>query len=213
MSVKFNKSGIIDASGIEVGENLLLKTNQGTTYWNWSGNGGTRTLTSTPDGGVKMVATAAANSGSWSVFGYQDNNIRNVLRANTNYTCSVDIKPPVNATMRLSFLNGNGTQGMTTAVDCAVVANKWNHAIWHFRTNTSLTVDTQEVYITGIASTVAGYEVYFKNLKIELGDNATPWIPNQADYGFVPTFHGFAESGDMMKVYSNHIETNEFIEF
>lgn len=53
--------------------------------------------------------------------------------------------------------------------------------------------------VVGIAR-VAGNNIYY-----DIGD---------ADaMSTIPTFHGFAEQGNMMKVYENYITTTEFIEY
>lgn len=53
--------------------------------------------------------------------------------------------------------------------------------------------------VVGIAR-VAGNNIYY-----EIGDADTT--------STIPTFHGFAEQGNMMKVYDGYITTTEFIEY
>lgn len=51
------------------------------------------------------------------------------------------------------------------------------------------------------------------NIKCELGNHATPWIPNPNDQIYVGSNHGFIEQDNIMKTYPNFIQTNEFIEY
>lgn len=164
------------------GENLLRNTNTGATYWYWSGNGGTRTATATEDGGVKLTAVAAANSGSWSVIEYDDRDFKTLLKPSTIYTASLDIYPPCSTNFGFTVLNGNGTEGLTTAtVYCPIKEGRWNHCEWTFTTKDTLTMSNQIIYMTGISPTIQGYEIYLKNIKVEEGSRATPWTPNPAD--------------------------------
>ena len=39
------------------------------------------------------------------------------------------------------------------------------------------------------------------------------WTQNEDDYGYVGNTFGFIEDGDLMRMYDEHIETAEFIEY
>lgn len=168
------------------GDNMLRNTNTGATYWYWSGNGGSRTVTATDDGGVKLTAVTAANSGSWSVIQYNDSNFKTILKPSTTYTASLDVYPPIStSTFRFSIRDGNALNNLVAAdIDCAIEKDKWNHCKWTFTTKDTLTMSSQIVYITGIPSTVQGYEIFLKNIKVEEGSSDTPWIPNQSDTAY-----------------------------
>jgi hypothetical protein len=49
--------------------------------------------------------------------------------------------------------------------------------------------------------------------KLEIGNVPTFWIPNESDFNDNYSNHGIIENGNQMKVYSSHIETNNFIEY
>lgn len=106
-----------------------------------------------------------------------------MLKPSTTYTASLDIYPPYStSTFRFSIKNGNALESLVISEpDCAIQKDKWNHCEWAFTTKDTLTMSSQIVYMTGIPSTVQGYEIYLKNIKVEEGSKATPWIPAPTD--------------------------------
>ena len=54
--------------------------------------------------------------------------------------------------------------------------------------------------------------MYIEKWKLEKGSIPTPWCMSGEDDGVGPA-HGFFETGDMMKIYSDCISATEFIEY
>lgn len=74
----------------------------------------------------------------------------------------------------------------------------------------------QDNYIEFYTGYGSGNVFSISNLKIELGSQATPWIMNENDWGFVGNDHGFIErfKGEHpMSVYEGHYEMDEIIEY
>ncbi len=51
------------------------------------------------------------------------------------------------------------------------------------------------------------------NLKMELGTKATPWCENSADESYFSPEYGFNEENHTAKIFQNHIQANEIIEY
>lgn len=74
----------------------------------------------------------------------------------------------------------------------------------------------QDNYIEFYTGYGSGNVFSISNLKIELGSHATPWTMNENDWGFVGNDHGFIErfNGEHpMSVYEGHYEMDEIIEY
>lgn len=48
--------------------------------------------------------------------------------------------------------------------------------------------------------------------KLEINSTATPWTLH-SDEGYTESDHGFIEQGNIMSMYPEYIQTNEFIEY
>ena len=175
-------------------ENLVTGSNTNSTSTNkWfghssvGGNASTIEVDETGTNCVKVTRDSTAQS-SWDFLSY-DALLRNQLKTNTTYTLSFDAKPSVDGTITLNgFMNGNATNNMTTSVvqvQSNLLANKWNHCVYHCTTLNSfdgITISGQIVYLLRSASLKGvNTTVLFKNIKVEEGEIDTPWVPNSAD--------------------------------
>ena len=77
-------------------------------------------------------------------------------------------------------------------------------------TNSFLNIYNSVGYVAGTLNMKIGA------WKLEKGSIATPWCMNPSDAGYVGNHHGFIERSGVAipaSFYTNHIETNEFIEY
>ena len=165
------------------GRNLLTKTNQGKTNWSWKiSSGGTTAEDYNVDGvnAVKLTRTADA-SASWDYIQYQGL-LRNLIEPGTEYTLSFDVKPSVDVTFWASLKRGDGGSKLTNeAAMNKATANKWTKVSCVLTTNTTLPDDlSQVVYLSGMP-TASGNWLIIKNIKLEKGNIATDYSPNEAD--------------------------------
>lgn len=196
MAVSFNKSGIINASGNEIGKNLIIDSLNKTVSHLQSGNeyiaidlgqsymdipSGT-TVTISFDLEIKYVT----QSTYFQVYNTNNKGPKQISGVNigTQVFGGATVGDTINKRVSLT----------TTIVD---------------RTSPTATKNYMEFYSTYNTGNV--FKV--SNLKMELGSVATPWIPNESDYGYIGNTFAFIESGDKMSVYPNHIQTPEFIEY
>lgn len=76
------------------------------------------------------------------------------------------------------------------------------------------TVTTDNNYIEFYSYYGSGNVFAVSNIKCELGDVVTPWIPNPADADYIDYCDwGYVETGNNLKVYNTKILANEFIEY
>lgn len=165
-------------------DNLLRNTNKGKTHWVWSGNGGSRSFEDYEGIGVKITTVAAANSGSWSVVGYDDGQIKNHILPNTKYTLSFDACFPNSGVIACEIMDGNATHTMTSRAYLDVTKDKWEHFSCVLTSVSTIEVSNQLIYMSvgNVApTTTVGISVYFKNIKLEIGEKATPWAPHPND--------------------------------
>lgn len=115
------------------------------------------------------------------------------LSANTTYTYSAWIKCNQNVNLNFtslghfSVINNASTASDKTHEDVvaqriyrpsSVIANKWTKISITFTTN-ALDGSTFGVYPK--YNLGATYELFIRDMKLELGDTPTPWLPNSAD--------------------------------
>lgn len=174
--------------------NLVTGSNTSSTSTNkWVGHsavGGNISTIELDETGIYCVKIARDNTtqSSWDFVSY-DNLLRNTIKPATIYTVSFDCKPSVNGSMGLTgFVQGNATNYMTnstTTIQGTCIANQWNHMIYQCKTINSfdnITIGSQVVYFSRSASLKGtNVTVLFKNIKVEEGSVATPWIPATSD--------------------------------
>lgn len=166
------------------GRNLLTKTNQGKTNWSWAiSSGGAIAENYDVDGvnAVKLTRTIDS-SVSWSYIQYQGL-LRNLIEPNTQYTLSFDVKPNVNAYFTATLMQGDAQNRLTNSVDMGTaLADVWTRISCVLTSVVTLpeSVVSQVVYLQGMP-TANGNTVMFKNIKLEKGNIATDYSPNEAD--------------------------------
>jgi len=165
------------------GRNLLTKTNQGKTNWSWAiSSGGTTAENYDVDGvnAVKLTRTKDSPS-SWDYIRYQGL-LRNLIEPDTKYTLSFDVKPSVDVTFTASLRRGDSGAPLTNSTTMnKATANQWNKVSCVLTSKATLPDDlSQVVYLSGMP-TANGNTVMFKNIKLEKGNIATDYSPNEAD--------------------------------
>lgn len=165
------------------GRNLLTKTNQGKTNWGWTiSSGGTTAENYDVDGvnAVKLTRTSDS-SVTWSYIQY-NGLIRKLIEPDTKYTLSFDVKPSVDVTFEASLKRGDSGGKLTNSVTMnKATANQWNKVSCVLTSNTTLPDDlSQVVYLQGMP-TANGNWLIIKNIKLEKGNIATDYSPNEAD--------------------------------
>lgn len=165
------------------GRNLLTKTNQGKTNWSWAiSSGGTTAENYDVDGvnAVKLTRTKDSPS-SWDYIQYQGL-LRNLIEPDTKYTLSFDVKPSVDVTFEASLRRGDSGAPLTNSTTMnKATANQWTKVSCVLTSKATLPDDlSQVVYLQGMPTT-NGNTVIFKNIKLEKGNIATDYSPNEAD--------------------------------
>lgn len=220
MAVSFNKTGIINASGNEIGKNYMPKSldmalgSSSPTLGRWR-NAGTSTMTKSR---VQIYP---------NIYGFQNEGIQTAndgscygidsfpMEPSTQYTISLDARIISGTEGYAGFAIHNCTfgDGSHTKIDkgyrVTPLTTDWTRCWLTFTTNTNA---TRNIYI-GITTGDTSVTTQMCKVKLELGSTATPWIPNESDWGYTGNTFAFIESGDKMSVYPNHIQTPEFIEY
>ena len=171
-----------DAAGsISVGgRNLLVKTNQGITNWDWTMSNGDKSVEEVNIDGIRAVkltkGTKTANTG-WNYIQYRGL-LRKLIRPNTKYTLSFDVKPSVDVSFSATLMRGNRKAELTdTVLMNKALANQWTKVSCVLTSKETLPGDlNQVVYLTGMPTTNGNW-VIIKNIKLEEGDIPTQWTP------------------------------------
>lgn len=165
------------------GRNLLSKTNQGKTNWKWSVSSGGTTAEDYNIDGVKAVKLTRTSDSSvaWHYISYTGL-IRKLIEPDTKYTLSFDVKPSVDVTFTVGLKRGDGGSKLTNEVTMnKATANQWTKVSCVLTSKATLPDDlSQVVYLSGMP-TANGNTVMFKNIKLEKGNIATDYSPNEAD--------------------------------
>ena len=171
-----------DAAGsISVGgRNLLVKTNQGITNWDWTMSNGDKSVEEVNIDGIRAVkltkGTKTANTG-WNYIQYRGL-LRKLIRPNTKYTLSFDVKPSVDVSFSATLMRGNRKAELTdTVLMNKALANQWTKVSCVLTSKETLSGDlNQVVYLAGMPTTNGNW-VIIKNIKLEEGDIPTQWTP------------------------------------
>lgn len=169
------------AGSISVGgRNLLVKTNQGITNWDWTMSNGDKSVEEVNIDGIRAVkltkGTKTANTG-WNYIQYRGL-LRKLIRPNTKYTLSFDVKPSVDVSFSATLIRGNRQAELTdTVLMNKALANQWTKVSCVLTSKETLSDDlNQVVYLAGMPTTNGNW-VIIKNIKLEEGDIPTQWTP------------------------------------
>lgn len=169
------------AGSISVGgRNLLVKTNQGITNWDWTMSNGDKSVEEVNIDGIRAVkltkGTKTANTG-WNYIQYRGL-LRKLIRPNTKYTLSFDVKPSVDVSFSATLIRGNRQAELTdTVLMNKALANQWTKVSCVLTSKETLSGDlNQVVYLAGMPTTNGNW-VIIKNIKLEEGNIPTQWTP------------------------------------
>ena len=168
------------------GRNLLTKTNQGKTGWNWVMQVGDKTIESVSSEGINAVkltkGTATVQSG-YSVI-YCSGVLSKLIESDTQYVLSFDVYPSVNVTFKATLMDSDSSDRLTTVATMnAAAANKWTKVscILTRLKNLPANIGGQVIYLTGMSSANSASYI-IKNIKLEKGNIPTDWTPAPEDY-------------------------------
>lgn len=169
------------AGSISVGgRNLLVKTNQGITNWDWRLSDGDKSVEEVKVDGIRAVklikGSTTANTG-WNYIIYQGL-LRKLIRPNTQYVLSFDVKPSVDVIFNVSLRRPDFKAELTDFVPVnKAFANQWTKVSCVLTTKPTLPDDlTQGVYLKDMPTTNGNWLV-IKNIKLEEGNIPTDWTP------------------------------------
>ena len=169
------------AGSISVGgRNLLVKTNQGTTNWDWLMSDGDKSVEEVKIDGVRAVklikGTKTANTG-WNYIRY-NGLLRNLIKPNTKYVLSFDVKPSIDVTLNAMLARGDWNEQLTDYIPMnKALANQWTKVSCVLTSKETLPDDlNQVVYLDGMPTTNGNWLV-IKNIKLEEGNIPTDWTP------------------------------------
>lgn len=169
------------AGSISVGgRNLLVKTNQGITNWDWSLSDGDKSVEEVNIDGVRAVkltkGTTTANTG-WNYIQY-NGLLRELIQPKSKYVLSFDVKPSVDVTFYTTLTQGDFKEALTDTVAMTkALANQWNKVSCVLTSKETLpNITWQLVHLSGMPTTNGNW-VIIKNIKLEEGDIPTQWTP------------------------------------
>lgn len=166
--------------------NLLSGTNQGKTNWGYSFQNGEKSVDSivTEDGinAVKLTCTVASTGWQFTYYAI-DKSILDIIKPNTAYTVSFDIKSNFSFAGSIGIGRGNATLWWVPLTGgLRYDGNEtWQRINFVLHTNglPDYANEKPVLYITGLGK--VGY-VIIKNLKLEIGNNPKPyWTPAWED--------------------------------
>lgn len=163
------------------GRNLLVKTNQGATYWTISHENGNYSRESITWLGVNAVKMSCSKrSTGWRIYLYDILFEQfNKLKPGGSYVLSYDTDGGSSANF-LGLLSANGLNSIEkTHSQTAVKTSYGYHYTIKIVLKDTLTWSNQCVYLENNLG--SGESVIIANIKLEEGNKATPWTPAPED--------------------------------
>lgn len=162
------------------GRNLLVKTNQGITNWDWAMSDGDKSFEEVNVDGIRAVkltkGTIAANT-SWNCICY-NGLLRKLIKPNTKYTLSFDVMPSVDVSFNAMLARLDCNEQLTDYIPMNKAnANQWTKVSCVLTSKETLPDDlNQVVYLSGMPTTNGNWLI-IKNIKLEEGNIPTDWTP------------------------------------
>ena len=164
--------------------NSLAKTNKGAEGWDWLLSDGDKRVEEVNVDGVRAAkltkGTTTANTG-WNLIQY-DGLQRNLIQPSTKYALSFDVKPSVDVSFDATLARVDKGEALTdTATMNKAPANQWTKVSGVLTSKETLPDDpSQIVYLSGMP-TANGNSLTIKNVKLEQGSTATPYMPSASE--------------------------------
>lgn len=218
MSVKFLKTGVVQASG-ETNPNLMpnsyimpLGTSNATTgTWRLAGSNSmtkSRVLIQNDMYGFQNEGIQTPNDGS--CYGIDNFN----FEPNTNYIISMWARMTSGSGGKAgySIQNVEYVDGSHTSVEknyhVTPLSYAWTRCWLQFKTNSTA---NRNIYI-GIVTGDTNVTTQMCLIKIEKGTTLTPWCPMQGDADFVAPTSGFNEYNGVAQITKGQVNAMDFIE-
>ena len=196
-SVSFDKNGIVSAGGNDANPNMLIESMK-----------------------YKSIVKTTYDVG--------DFNLSESMIANETYTISAHINTSSEKQSVGFFLSG----GSISLKSWLPITEDGYYSATFTATSTIANNTGKSANNTSISTSHGFVRVYISNntasqgstpvtgtanvdwIKLEKSSTPTHWVQNENDYGYVgPNNNGFFETSNMMKIFDNHVETTEFIEY
>ena len=164
--------------------NLLAKTNKGADGWNWVMSDGDKRVEEVNVDGIRAAeltkGTTTANTG-WNLIQY-DGLQRDLIQPSTKYALSFDVKPSEDVSFGATMARTDGHKALTdTATMNKAPANQWTKVSAVLTSKETLPDDSSQVlYLSGMP-TANGNSLTIKNVKLEQGSTATPYMPSASE--------------------------------
>lgn len=200
-NVQIYKTGIV-TGGIDVNPNVCTWGYSRNPYIPNTAGSTVLSITDFTDFRRYTATTAGSDGGK---YGYP---CGSALTQGTVYTWSCELRSNVALTFsrgRIGFEGG----GMISGANVVIGTN------WTKITNTWTQTSSQAFVIYPSGDLANNNWIDIRNLKCEIGSNATPYIAPSNETGYVGIYHGFSEKNyaiPAMREYDGLIESGEFIE-
>lgn len=216
MSVSVKKTGIIQTSG-EIGANLLVQTGvqtYGLSYLK-SFSSGTVSVDNSKlfRGKPTIKVNPSSSSTSSGAYNYYKGTV--ALTNGVQYCYSAWVYTDVADTWEYSSLGHFQTYTSSAPHNrninfsgVSVPANKWTWVYQIFTPTVDCIFRSFHIYFANTSQTL-----WVSDLKLEVGNHPTPWIPNVNDEDYVGNTSGFNEASDIAKIYPGFMSASDFIEY
>ena len=220
MGVFMQFNGLIHAEGNDVGENLLLNSSFTNDYTKWSKESSGWELVNEDGFLCAHVITAlqttrhcyqnvlpridtTGTSTVYTVSGWIK--CKNLVKGTTNPMCEYYFGGSYNDNGTSRWLGATTVSGKYNFWDISDAG--WVYRTWVMRFNQIPTVMNFNIYFRDATG-----DLYFRDLKLEKGSVATPWIPNPNDDIYTDAENGFFEDNAIASISKGYVCSNEFYE-
>ena len=215
MSVSVQKTGVVVASG-DIGANLLIKTGVQTygTVNMAVYRSGTFAVDNTMlfNGKPTLKINPSSSSTTSGAYNTYDSSV--LLKNGVTYCYSAWVYTDVADSWTSTSLGhfqtvADGTShNRTILVENSVVsANTWTRVYIVFTPTADCQFRSYHIYFANTSQTL-----WISNLKLEVGDHPTFWIPNANDEDFVGSINGFNEYSGVAQIAEGSVNAPDFIE-